>query len=448
MAAASWPHYHARLRWWTAGGRYLVVGAGPGGLAAARWMTACAVPFDLVERQRDVGGIWDIQAPGSPMYESAHFISSKTLFAFRDWPMPESYPDYPSHRQALSYLRAYADRHDVRPRAEFGVEVVSARPASPGNGTGSEWLVELATGERRRYDGVILATGLQWNPRVPDIPGRFDGETLHSSAFRTPALAQGRRILVVGGGNSGCDIAVDVSRTASRAFLSLRRGYWFMPKHLFGVPADVFGHRGPELPRWLEQAVFERLLRLLVGDLARLGLPAPDHRLFETHPVLNTQVLHALGHGDLTAKPDVREVRGRRVIFADGSGEDVDLIIFATGYRRVLPVLGPGLHGEGDVSDLFLNLRHRRHPTLFVLGFFETDAGCFPLLDLQAELVARLLRARRDAPAKLARFEGRSSGPPPDFSDGVRFLGVERMSNYVRSRPYARYLEPAIRELA
>jgi cation diffusion facilitator CzcD-associated flavoprotein CzcO len=348
----------------------------------------------------------------------------------------------------LSYLRGYADRHDVRSRAEFGVEVVSALPARPGNGTGSEWLVELATGERRRYGGVILATGLQWVPRVPDIPGRFEGETLHSSAFRTAALAQGRRVLVVGGGNSGCDIAVDVTRTASRAFLSLRRGYWFVPKHLFGVPADVFGHRGPELPRWIEQPVFERLLRLLLGDLTRLGLPAPDHRLFETHPVLNTQVLHALAHGDLTVKPDVREMRGRRVIFADGSGEDVDLIVFATGYRRVLPVLGSDLHGEGDVSDLFLNVCHRRHPTLFVLGFFETDAGCFPLLDLQAELVARLLRARRDAPAKLARFERRARGPAPDFSGGVRFLGVERMSNYVRSRPYARYLEQAVRELA
>ena len=119
-------------------------------------------------------------------------------------------------------------------------------------------------------------------------------------------------VLVVGGGNSGCDIAVDVSRTASRAFISLRRGYWFIPKHLFGVPADVFGHRGPELPRWIEQPVFERLLRLLLGDPTRLGLPAPDHRLFETHPVLNTQLLHALGHGELGVKPDVRELRGRR----------------------------------------------------------------------------------------------------------------------------------------
>jgi cation diffusion facilitator CzcD-associated flavoprotein CzcO len=428
--------------------RQLVIGAGPGGLAAARWLTACGITFDLVERQRDVGGIWDIRAPGSPMYESAHFISSKTLSAFRDLPMPESYPDYPSHRQVLSYLRAYADRHGVRQRAEFATEVSRAAPEGAGNGAERDWRVELATGEQRRYAGLIVATGLQWTPRVPELPGRFDGEVLHSSAFRSPAQAQGRRVLVVGGGNSGCDIAVDVSRAASRAFISLRRGYWFVPKHLFGVPADVFGHRGPELPRWIEQPVFERLLRLLLGDPRRLGLPAPDHRLFETHPVLNTQLLHALAHGELGVKPDVRELRGRRVLFADGSEEELDLVIFATGYRRVLPVLGPDVHREGDVSPLFLNLCHRRHPTLFVLGYFETDAGCYPLLDRQAELVARLLQARRERPERLARFERRLAGPPPDFSGGVCFLGVERMGNYVRCRPYTRYLDQAIRELA
>jgi cation diffusion facilitator CzcD-associated flavoprotein CzcO len=428
--------------------RHLVIGAGPGGLAAVRWLTACGVPFEVVERQRDVGGIWDIEAAGSPMYESAHFISSRTLSAFRDLPMPAGYPDYPGHRQVLSYLRAYADRHGARQRTEFATEVVRARPSNSGSGAGRDWEVELATGEVRRYQGVIVATGLQWTPRLPEIPGRFAGQILHSSAFRTSAQALGRRVLVVGGGNSGCDIAVDVSRTASRALLSLRRGYWFVPKHLFGVPADVFGRRGPALPRWIEQPLFERLLRVLLGDPRRLGLPAPDHRLFETHPVLNTQLLHALGHGELSVKPDVRELRERRVLFADGSEEEVDLVILATGYRRVLPVLAADVHREGEVADLFLNLCHRRHPTLFVLGFFETDAGCYPLLDLQAELVARLLQARRERPATLAGFERRSSGPPPDFSGGVRFLGVDRMSNYVRCRPYTRYLEETIRELA
>jgi hypothetical protein len=424
--------------------RQLVIGAGPGGLVAARWLAELGLPFDLVERQQDVGGIWDIDAPGTPMYESAHFISSKTLSAFRDLPMPESYPDYPSHRQVLAYLRAYADRHRLRERTEFGTEVKSVQP----DGEGAEWTVDLATGESRRYAGVIVATGLQWTPKRPELPGRFDGEEIHSSAYRSPQQLRGRRTLVVGGGNSGCDIAVDVSSAASRTCLSLRRGYWFIPKHLFGVPADVFGHKGPQLPGWLEQPVFERLLRILVGDVRRFGLPAPDHRLFETHPVLNTQLLHALGHGDLSVKPDVRELKGDRVAFADGSEEAFDVVLYATGYRRVVPVLEPAIHREGDVSSLFLNLFHRRYRTLCVLGFFETDAGAYPLLDLQAELVARVLAARRAQAGALERFTQRMASDAPDFSGGVRFLEVERMRNYVRSAPYARYLRRAIAELA
>jgi hypothetical protein len=213
------------------------------------------------------------------------------------------------------------------------------------------------------------------------------------------------------------------------------------------VPADVFGHSGPQLPGWVEQRLFEPLLRLLVGDLRRLGLPRPDHRLFETHPVLNSQILHSLSHGDVAVKPDVRGFEGRRVRFADGSQEQIDLVIFATGYRRALGVLPAEIHREGDASRLFLNAFHRDHEGLFVVGFFETDAGSFPLIDLQCQLIARVLRARREAPRSLAAFARRMRGPAPDFSGGVRFLAVERMSNYVRSDPYKRYLAEAIREL-
>lgn len=427
--------------------RIAIIGAGAGGLCAARWLLANEIPFDLLERHSDVGGIWDIDAPGSPIYESAHFISSKTLSGFRDLPMPDHYPDYPSHRQILQYLRAYADRHGVRKHAQFGAAVRQARPDSDGDSARARWLIELLTGEVRRYAGVIVAAGLQWNPKPPQLPGRFPGEVLHSSAYRSSRQLEGRRVLVVGGGNSGCDIAVDAGHSAAKCFLSLRRGYWFVPKHIFGMPADVFGESGPRLPGWLEQRLFEPLLRLLVGDLRRYGLPRPDHRLFETHPVLNSQILHSLSHGDVEAKSDVRGFEGRRVTFADGSAEDVDLVIFATGYRRAISVLPGDIHRDGDVSQLFLNVFHRRRPGLFVIGFFETDAGSFPLIDLQCELVAKVLRAARDAPRTLVRFERRMQGPAPDFSGGVRFLPVARMSNYVRCHPYKKYLAARIREL-
>src|SRR5262249_58359628 len=136
----------------------------------------------------------------------------------------------------------------------------------------------------------------------------------------------------------------------------------FMRKHGCGQPADVFASKGPQLPYWIEGPLLQGLLRILVGDVRRLGLPATDHRLFQTHPVLNSQILHALSHGDVTVKPDLRELRGRRAVFADGSEEELDVVVFATGYRRAFPILSPEVHREGDVSALFLNLFHRGQP--------------------------------------------------------------------------------------
>lgn len=420
--------------------RIAVVGAGPGGLCAARWLQDQGIAFDLLDRNPDVGGIWDIAFPGSPMYESAHFISSRTLSGFRDFPMPADYPDYPGHRQVLAYLRAYAGRHGLRAKAELGVAVRHARP------DGAGWSLELEGGETRFYAGVVAATGQQWLPKTPSVPGRFEGQVYHSSLYRSPRQVEGRRVLVVGAGNSGCDIAVDASSLAAATFLSLRRGYWIVPKHVFGVPADVFGHRGPQLPYWLERPILERLLRLVVGDVTRLGLPAPDHHLFQTHPILNSQILHALSHGDVAVRGDLRGLDGREAVFADGRREAVEVVIYATGYRRRIPILPDDVHQEGDTAPLFLNLFHRRHPGLFVVGFFETDGGAYPLLDLQCELVARVIRARREGRA--AAFEERLRGAAPDFSGGVRYLDVERMRTYVRTQPYARYLRRAIRELA
>ena len=374
------------------------------------------------------------------MYESAHFISSRMLSGFRDFPMPDSYPDYPGHALVLAYLSDYAERHRLLPLLRFGGAVRGARPARGG----------LAAGRGRR-DPALRRAGPGDGPAVvaeaAPHPGPVRWRGVSLSAYHSARQLDGKRVLVVGGGNSGCDIAADAGSAGSRAFLSLRRGYWFIPKHVFGTPADVFGSKGPHLPHWIEQPLLQGLLRLLVGDVTRLGLPAPDHRLFETHPVLNSQILHSLSHGDVTVKGDVKEFRGRHAVFADGSEEELDVVIFATGYRRAFPIVPESVHREGDVSQLFLNLCHRAHPNLFLVGFFETDGGAFPLIDLQAELLAKLVAARARAPEKAARFEWHLKGPAPDFSDGVRFLEVERMRNYVRTYPYTQYLKARIHEL-
>lgn len=422
--------------------RIAIVGAGPGGLAAARWAVELGIAHDVLERHTGLGGIWDASRPDTPVYDTCRFISSRTLSGFRDLPMPDDWPDYPHHEQILSYLRGFAAKWGLQERIEFGATVTSAVPR------GGEWGVRLASGEERLYGGLVVANGHNWDPHRPRLPGEFAGEIGHSRDYSSPDEFSGKRVLVVGAGNSGCDIAADAAAHAERAFLSVRRGYWFVPKHVFGVPSDVFAEGGPHLPARLAQPVFELLLKVVVGNPSRFGLPRPDHRIFETHPVLNTEVLRQMERGRLRAKPDLRELRGDRVLFADGSEEEVDRIVLATGYRHSIPFLPESVFRTGDRSNLFLNVFHDEHPNLFVIGLFENDGGAFPIVDRQAELVMRVIAARRSRPERAAEFAERQRKGPRDFSEGVRHLPLRRMSTYVMTRPYVKYLEEATAGLA
>ena len=425
------------------GDRWLIVGAGPSGLAAARALRATQVPFDVVERHHDVGGIWDLDNAATPMYESAHFISSKTLSAFDAFPMPAAYPDYPSRSLILEYIRAFADRFDLRSHIEFGVDVRKATP--DGDGT---WSVALGDGDRRHYRGVIAAVGHNWDPIIPAYPGSFSGDAYHSVRYRSPSEFDGKRVLIVGGGNSACDIACDAATRASRTIISMRRGYHFLPTHVFGKPTDAFFRSGPHLSPMIAQPLLTTLLKFLVGDLRRFGLPAPDHRVLESHPIMNTQILHFLAHGDIAAKPDVVRLDGPRVQFADRTAEEVDLIIWATGYHATIPFLAEALPArDGAGPELFAALFVPRAPNLYVLGHFESDGGAYPLVSKQAELVALLARSDADNPRSTQQWiSGFTSGRRPDLSGGVRYVASPRHANYAQFETYEAYLRRLIRK--
>ena len=422
-----------------------IVGAGPAGLSAAVALKAQGIPFEIVDAGDGVGGIWDIHRAETPMYHAAHFISSRTQSGFRDFPMPADYPDYPRHDQILRYVRAYADHHDLTRHVRLGTRVERASPLADGGA----WEVECDTGERRRWDALVVASGTTWEPNLPQVPGAFDGEQMHSFAFRSGDVFQGKRVLVVGGGNSGADIACEAARRSERAFISLRRGYHFVPKYFFGKPADVFAHEGPRLPWRLEEIVFGFLVnKIMVGDLANYGLPRPDHPILRTHPIMNTQILHHLGHGDLEYRPDVKELRGRSVLFVDGRQEEVDLIVWATGYQRRFPFLDERVGQGGEKKlDLYLELFHRTHPGLFFMGIFETDGAAYELFGLQAEAVARYLAARRNAPEVVSRFDRARATARPDLHGGRPYLESLRHAYYVRGDVYTRALKDACRQL-
>jgi cation diffusion facilitator CzcD-associated flavoprotein CzcO len=253
--------------------------------------------------------------------------------------------------------------------------------------------------------------------------------------------------LIVGGGNSACDIACDAATRASRTVISMRRGYHFLPKHVFGKPTDAFFRGGPHLSPMIAQPLLTGLLKVLVGDLRRFGLPAPDHRVLESHPIMNTQILHFLAHGDVTARPDVVRLDGPRVRFADGSTEEIDLVVWATGYRPTIPFLANTVAVRGGVGpELFATLFPAGVPNLYVLGHFESDGGAYPLVSKQAQLIALLARSDTVAPEATRAWIARlTAGRPPDLSGGVRYIASPRHEHYAQFETYESYLERLIR---
>lgn len=411
-----------------------IIGAGPAGLAAGAALKRVGVPFTIYERHADVGGLWDITNPGTPVYETAHFISSRTLSGFEDFPFPDDCPDYPGQRQVLAYLRAYADHHGLREQVATRHELTRATPLGQGG-----WTLEFADGRVDLARWLVAANGHLWEPNEPTYPGTFDGEAYHSRDYRSPEQLWGRRVLVVGGGNSGVDIACDAAAAAEHAAISMRRGYWFVPKHAFGVPADVIAHGGPNLPGWLERRLIALLLRWTVGDLTRFGLPKPDHQPLSSHPIVNSQLLHYLAHGDVIARPDLAELCGDKVRFTDGTMEAYDTIIWATGYHPSFPFLEHGVPWRDGAPDLHLQYASRERDDLFVLGLYETDGGAYPLLSLQAAALAEELRIQRERPELLPRLRALKA-QRPDLHGGRRYLDTARHSKYLHSQTYQRLM--------
>ncbi len=413
-----------------------IIGSGPGGLSTARALKGQGIEYDHYERHSDVGGIWDLNNPGTPMYQSAHFISSRDLSGFIGYPMPATFPDYPSHVQITDYLRAFAHDFGLYENIRFNTSVERIYKDEQ-----SHWVVVLADGSAHRYRWVVLATGTNWKSSTPTFAGQFDGEIRHSNTFKYDKEFNGKTVLVVGAGNSGADISCEAAVHASKAFLSVRRGYHFIPKHVFGVPADVFSEKGPHLPLWLARPIFKQLLRVLVGDLTRWGLPAPDHALFETHPIVNSQLIHHLQHGNITVKPDIEKLDGHEVVFKGGSRERVDLIICATGYQWGAACANEYFEWKNGRPLLYLSMFSRTHRNLCAIGYLDHNSSAFKLFDTQAFTLAAYFKAQLTGSASAGQFDELIRHDDPDLSGGIDFVKSDRHAVYMDARAFAEYLK-------
>ncbi len=424
--------------------RYCVIGAGAAGLAVAKNFKEQGIAFDVFDRHDDVGGLWGYGRPYSAVYGSTRLISSKPMTEFRGFPMPGELPDYPGHKDVFHYMKSYANAFDLREHITFNTEV--RRTESVGHC----WQVEFASGEKRTYAGLVLASGVAWDPNYPDLPGSFSGHSLHSLEYKTPNFATGKSVLVIGGGNSGCDIAADVGRHARRSFFSVRRGYHFIPRHVFGIPSDQFGEVAIKMgaPLRIRQWINQFIVRMLLGDPVKLGLPKPDHRILESHPIVNAEVLDEIRAGRVSPKTDVKELRGDKVLFVDGSEESVDIVIYATGYKISFPYMeGRHLNTLNGSPRLYLHVFHPSYDNLFVVGMIQPDSGVWGLMDDQARLIASYIRALEKNSNVARHFKQLKAGPQPDMSGGIHYVNSPRHHTEIEHASYRRLLETHLKSM-
>ena len=384
----------------------LVIGAGPAGLAALRALQAAGIPAEGAEQNDDVGGQWLYGAAPSAVYASTHLISSKRTTGFAEYPMPEHWPAYPAHHQVLDYLRDYARHFELYPQIRFGKTVRSLIRYDDG------WRVMFGNGRERDYSAVVIANGHLSDPLIPDIAGDFSGTVMHAKDYKTADIFDGKRVLVVGMGNTGCDIVVDAVHRAKQVLWSVRGGNHFVPKFIAGKPADEANHRPRRfiLPKGLRARLHEPLLRFLVGPPERFGLPKPTHRLYDRTPIVNSLVLQHLGQGDVSLRQPIQNFDGARVVFTDGAADEVDLVLLATGYRITFPFLDDlaatlNWQPAQDAPDLFMNIFPPEDNNLFVAGLLEGAGVGWEGRALQGRVIAAYLAARDKRPDAAAAFQ-------------------------------------------
>ena len=259
--------------------KYLIIGAGFVGLGIAQGLKQANIDYEQVDASDDIGGNWH-----HGVYETAHIISSKKVTQFSHFPMPDNYPNFPSGKQIKAYLDRFADHFQLRKHIELNTLVIKVLPIA-----NNQWQVTLQDTdnhhETRIYQGIIICNGHHWCQKFPQFEGEFTGEIIHSKEYKQPQQLQGKKVLVIGGGNSACDIASEAGRVAEKSILSLRESVWFLPKSFAGIPlTDIIQGW---MPQWLQRLLCHGIIRLTFGTHESYGLKTPTYQLFRKHPTLN-----------------------------------------------------------------------------------------------------------------------------------------------------------------
>jgi dimethylaniline monooxygenase (N-oxide forming) len=390
--------------------RVAVIGAGACGIAAAKALADAGLAFQCFEKSDRVGGNWVFKNKNgvSSAYRSLHINTSRERMQFRDFPMPKDYPDYPRHDLVARYFESYAQAFGLHQHIRFQTSVERAVPRAEGG-----FRLTLNGGAVEDFDALVVANGHHWDPAWPDpkVPGEFSGLELHSHSYvdpDEPHSLRGKRVLVVGMGNSAMDIACELGHlgVAEQVFLAARRGAWVLPKYAFGKPIDQNPLLPAFIPAGVRRAMAELWYQLAVGRPEDFGLPKPEHHIDQAHPTLSDEIFSRLGSGDVRAKPALVRYEGSAVHFSDGSEERVDVIIYATGYKVSFPFFEPGVVPlRGNDLPLYLRIFPLDRSDLFFVGLAQPVGAVMPLAEAQAKLVAETLTGGYELPSPAERAQ-------------------------------------------
>ncbi|MCU0500027.1 MAG: NAD(P)-binding domain-containing protein [Anaerolineae bacterium] len=423
-----------------------IIGAGSSGIVAAKILHQRGIPFDCYEKGSGIGGNWRYRNDNgmSSAYRTLHINTSKTRMAYSDYPMPDDYPDYPHHSDILTYFEKYVDHFGFRDRITFQTAVERVEPQANGG-----YLVHLSDGRVLPYRSVIVANGHHWSPRwpTPAFPGseRFEGVQMHAHDYKEPEPLIGKRVLVLGIGNSGVDIACDTARVGERVFLASRRGAHVIPKYILGMPTDLMTNSPVAyMPLWVQQWSMKLLVWIGRGSQKRYGVPVPDYPILSEHPTISSDLLHYVGHGKVRMKPNISEIKPHSVRFTDGSEETIDVIIYATGYNVCFPFFDANFI---EVSDNFIPLYqhvvHPDHPGLYFVGLVQPLGAIMPLAELQSQWIAQLLTNESLLPSREAMYQAIQQRRD---SVARQYISSPRHTIQVNYATYARDLEQEIKK--
>lgn len=379
-----------------------VIGAGSSGITAAKTLKENGISFDCFEKGSQIGGNWRFNNDNgmSSAYRSLHINTNRMIMAYSDYPMPAEYPMFPHHSHIINYFDDYVNHFGIRQDIQFNTEVKDVTRNDDGTYT-----VETDNGSYL-YENVIIANGHHWNPRFPEpaFEGNFTGEILHSHFYKEVEQIKNKDILVVGIGNSAVDIACEAARTYSgNVVISTRSGANIVPNWLWSIPFDSLASSlTSKLPIAIQRLFLGSALRLARGKQEDFGVPKPKRPLLSEHPTLSQDLLNLSGRGLVKFKPNIKEFRGKTVVFEDGTEQDFDMIVYATGYKVTFPFLKDQSFNVSETNDfrLYKKVIHPDYQGLYFLALVQPLGAIMPLAEVQSKWIAKILKGESKLPNK------------------------------------------------